>query len=119
MNRHIVAVSKVASVSAAIQLMKSARVSVLPVLDGKLLYGVLTMDEAERQLERWGDDRNVGSMRLRMAFAEVGDKPEKAAKLMVTNKLNRLPVVDTASGMKCVGVVSSTEIARKHKKKIF
>lgn len=119
MSKHVVAVSKISSVSTAIELMKRSRVSVVPVLDGKLLFGVLTMEEAERQLGRWGDERNVGSMRLRLLFAEAGDKPESAARVMVVHRLNRLPVVDSASGMKCVGVISSTEIARRHKKKIF
>jgi CBS domain-containing protein len=119
MNKHIVAVSKITSVGTAIQLMKRSRVSVVPVLDGKVLFGVLTMDEAERQIERWGDERNVGSMRLRLLFAEADDKPESAARLMVAHRLNRLPVVDSASSMHCIGIISSTEIARRHKKKIF
>ena len=119
MDSHMVAVSKISSVSAAIELMKRSRVSLVPVLDGKRLFGVLTMKEAERQLERWGDERNVGSMRLRLLYAEEDDRAESAARMMVTHKLNRLPVVDSASGMKCVGIISSTDIARMHKKKLF
>ncbi len=117
--RRMVAVSKVTSVSSAIQLMKGAHVSLVPVLDGKLLFGILERDEAERHLERWGDERNVGTMRLRRVFVELKDTPEKAAKLMVENKLSRLPVVNSADEMRCVGTISATDIARRHKKKLF
>ena len=119
MESRLIAVSRVSSLSTAIRLMRGARVTAIPVLDGRTLYGVLTLDEAERQLERWGDERNVGSMHLRKIFVEERDRPEKAAKIMVENKLNRLPVVDSIIEMRCVGVVSSTEIAQRHKKKLF
>ena len=119
MEKHMVAVSRSASVGAAMRLMKRSHVTVLPVLDGTTLSGVLTMSEAERQAERWGETKDLGDMNLRLVFVELNDTPEKAAKTMVLHKLNRLPVVSTAAGMKCVGVISSTEIARSHKKRIL
>jgi len=119
MQKHIVAVSRNTSVGAAMELMKRARVSVLPVLEGTTLAGVLTMSEAERQGDRWGEGKMVSDLNLRLLYVELSDKPDKAAKLMVTNKVNRLPVVNTSKDMKCVGVISSTEVARHHKKKIL
>lgn len=119
MEKHMVAVSKSTSVGSAMELMKRAHVSVLPVLEGTTLAGVLTMAEAERQGDRWGKEKMVSDLSLRMLFVELNDKPEKAAKIMVTNKINRLPVVNNAAGMKCVGVISSTEIVRSHKKRIL
>lgn len=119
MHRHLIAVHNDASVSSAVKLMKQARISALPVLRSKgrtnELMGVLTREEAEREpLEK-----KVGEMKLHMLFVELNDKPDRAAKLMVENKISRLPVVNSTSDMRCVGVVTSTEIARNHKKRIL
>jgi CBS domain-containing protein len=119
MSKQIVAVSKNASLGSAIKLMRRAHVSVLPVLEGTTLSGLIGMEEAEREQERWGNERKLSELRLRLLFAEELDEPERVAKLMVTNKISRLPVVNNAIEMKCVGIISSTEIARSHKKKIL
>lgn len=119
MSKQIVAVSKSTSLGSAIRLMKRARVSMLPVLDGARLCSVLSRVEAERELERWGEEKKVSELRLRLLFADQLDKPERAARMMVANKITRLPVVNNALEMRCVGIISSTEIARSHKKKIL
>jgi len=112
MQKHIVAVSKSTTLDAAVKLMKQAHVSVVPVVDDGALSGILTLKEAECE----GPSRKVGELNLRFIFVEQNDKPEKAASLMVSHKLNRLPVVSGSEGMRCVGIVTSTDIARHHKK---
>ncbi|MDE1855324.1 MAG: CBS domain-containing protein [Candidatus Micrarchaeota archaeon] len=119
MQSHIVSATKDTRLGSAAKLMKAAHVSVLPVLDGERLFGVIDSAQAERELGRWGEEKRLGELRLKMFFAEAEDKPESVAKVMVANKISRLPVVDSASSMRCIGTISATEIARKHKKKLF
>ncbi len=114
MDKHIVAVSKTTSVGLAMKLMRQAHVSVLPVLDDQKLLGVLTMNE----MEHYSEIKRVGEVNLRMLFAEADDTAETAAKTMVIHKLNRLPVVNNKEDMKCIGIVSSTEIAKSYKNRL-
>jgi CBS domain-containing protein len=94
-------------------LMKHAHVSVVPVLESGELVGVLTIDEAKGE----PPDKKVGDLNLKILFVEVNDKMEKAAKVMVEENICRLPVVNCANDMKCLGIVNATEIVRKHKNK--
>jgi predicted transcriptional regulator len=111
MHKHVCAVCKNTTIGSALMLMKRAHISVVPVLESGELIGVLTVGEIEKE----PPDKKVGDLNLRTLFVEVNDKMEKAAKVMVENKICRLPVVNCASDMKCVGIVNATEIVRKHK----
>jgi CBS domain-containing protein len=111
MHKHVCAVCKNTKIGSALILMKKAHVSVLPVLDSGELMGVLTAHEAEKE----PPDKNVGDLNLRTLFVEANDSAEKVAKVMVENRICRLPVVNCASEMKCIGIVNSTDIVRKHK----
>lgn len=112
MHKHVVAVSRSTSLGSAVKLMKKSRINVVPVLDGNELAGVLTLEEAEHGPA----EKRVGELSLRMVFIELNDKPAHAAQLMVSRNIVRLPVVNGGGDMRCVGVVTSTEIARSHKR---
>ncbi|MGC8676383.1 MAG: CBS domain-containing protein [Candidatus Micrarchaeia archaeon] len=111
MQRHVLAVNASASVGTAIKLMSNARVSILPVLNGSRLVGILTKKEAEAEQA----NARIGSLKLKLLYATEDDSIENAAKIMVSNAITRLPVVSEATTLHCVGIVSSTEIARYHK----
>jgi CBS domain-containing protein len=115
MRRHIVAVCKDTSVGSAVKLMKRSHITVVPVVGNKDLVGVLTMEEAEKE----PPEMKISDMKLRLVYVNEDDKPEAAARLMVEHNLCRLPVVDSDGEMRCIGVVTSTDIARSHKKRIF
>jgi CBS domain-containing protein len=115
MRRHVVAVSKDTSVGSAIKLMRKSHITVVPVVGDDCLVGVLTLDEAEKEPV----EKKMSEMKLRLLYVKVNDKPEAAAKIMVENNICRLPVVDDAGDMRCVGVVTSTDIARRHKRQIL
>jgi len=113
MDRHIVAASANASVGTAIKLMQNANVSVLPVLNGSKLVGIITQKEAEAEVP----SKRLGDTRLRLVYVLENDPIEKAAELLVKNMLTRIPVVSDQTTMHCVGIVSATEIAKHHKSK--
>ena len=115
MSRQVVAVSKSTSVGSARKLMERARVSVLPVLEGDRLVGVITSGEIEEE----DAEKKVGSVNHRLLYVESEDSPEKAAKIMVENRINRLPVVSSAFEMRCIGIITSTEVAKRHKKSLL
>jgi CBS domain-containing protein len=115
MRKHMVAVSEDANVGSAIRMMKKARVTVVPVIGKEGLTGVLTMEEAEKE----HPDMKLSDLNLRLLYVGINEKPEAAARIMVENNLCRLPVVDGSGDMRCVGVVTSTDIARSHKKRLL
>lgn len=114
MHKEVVAVSRKASVDSALKLMKESRVSILPVIDEERLAGIISREDAEGK-----EQMKVGELPLRRLFVELKDKPEKAASIMVQNKINRLPVVNNSLEMRCVGIVTSTEVTGEHRSKIF
>ncbi|MGC8671829.1 MAG: CBS domain-containing protein [Candidatus Micrarchaeia archaeon] len=113
MLRPVVAVNVNASAGTAKKLMDTARVSVLPVLSGSRLVGIVTRSEleVEPQAER------LGAMKLRLVYVTEDDSIDKAARLMVENSIARIPVVKDNVTLHCTGIVSATEIAKYHKEK--
>ncbi len=113
MLKHVLAANINTSVGTAIKLMQNAQVAILPVLSGSRLAGIVTREQLEKEVQT----KRLGDVRLELVFVTEDDTIEKAAKLMVENSLARLPVVSEASSMHCVGIITSTEIAKYHKEK--
>ncbi len=115
MVKHMVAVSGKTSLGAALKLMNQARVSLLPVVESDRLIGVISRTEAEA----YEGAKKAEEINLKLLFVEPRDDLDYAAKMMVENRVVRLPVVNNTDDMKCIGVVTSTEVASHHKKRIF
>ncbi len=105
-DRRLVAVSPDASLGAARKLAKASRVSVLPVISDNRLVGVLDIEASLAG----NDGDKVSSMMVKPVFVEANAKSDEARKLMIKHGLARIPVVDSAASMKCIGTVSSTDL---------
>lgn len=112
MDRHVVAASSAASVGSALRLMKEANVPLIPVVLDGMLLGVLTKDDAQQA----GDAKTLGRVKLRLLYVTEGDAIGKAAKIMVANVITRLPVVDDDISMRLVGMITSTDVVKTHRK---
>ncbi len=110
MHKHIVGVAVGTSLKAAIRLMKLNRVSLVPVLKEGKLMGILTLSMAERRIHE-NENASVGeAMEAPFAYISMDSSMEEASRLLVSNKITRLPVVDSKKDMKCVGIVTSTDL---------
>ena len=105
-DRHIVAITPDASVKSARQLAHSSRVSMLPVISDSKLIGILEVSKLSQQ----DDSKAVSSVMLKPVFVEEGGSLEDARKLIIEQGLSRLPVVESAESMRCVGTISSSDL---------
>lgn len=105
-DRHLVAITPEASVKAAKQLAQNSRVSMLPVISNSRLVGLVEITILSQQ----GDDKTVGSVMQKPVFIEEVGRVEDARKLIIEHGLSRLPVVDSAKSMRCIGTISSSDL---------
>jgi CBS domain-containing protein len=106
-------------VSEAAQLMKSDDVGSLPILDGEQLAGMVTDRDiviraiAEGKDPRGMPVREVASRELVTVHAD--DDLSNALKLMASEQVRRLPVVDDDNRL--VGIVAQADVAVEAKEK--
>lgn len=106
-------------VSEAAELMASEDVGSLPILEGDKLTGVVTdRDIVIRAVAKKKDPqgmpvRDVASRNL--VTVRPDDDLSEALKLMASNQVRRLPVVDEEDRL--VGVVAQADVAREGKEK--
>ena len=113
MQRDMVGVSRGTSISAAIRLIKTAKVSLMPVLDGKILCGLAV----EVDLDSCSDtEAEISQVMRDPIFAQEDDDLEHVSDIMVRYSMPRLPVVDDRTSMACVGIITSTDVVKAYKK---
>lgn len=116
MQKHIVGVSKSTRVEAAVKLIERSSVFILPVMDGERLVGLLTRSEVDALSSDIYKEGKVGEIMIKdFKFVEEDADVDEAARVMLQNRLARLPVVNNKREMKCVGIISSTDIVKNRK----
>ncbi len=111
MSKNIVGVSSETTVESARKLMNSMHVELIPVICDGRLDGIL-VDSDLRDLE---GSKKVGRIMRKPVYAEEESDDKDAAKKLVENSFGRLPVVNNKLEMRCVGIVSSTDIVKSMK----
>lgn len=110
MHKHIVGVAVGTLLKTALRLMKLNRVSLVPVLKDGRLMGILTLRVAEKKLQE-NEDASVGeAMEAPFAYVSMDSSIDEAARLLMSNGIARLPVVDNKKDMRCVGIITSTDV---------
>ena len=111
MSRQIVGVSVDTTVDSARKLMNSMHVELIPVLSEGKLHGIL-IDSDLRDAQ--GHERVAGIMR-KPVFAEADSEAGDAARKLVENAFGRIPVVNNRKEMRCIGIISTTDIVKSLK----
>lgn len=112
MDKKLIAISPKTTVRAAIMLAKSSGVNLLLVLDGGKLIGVV----GEEDLLDVDLEKSVQGIIKRPIFVEEEDTVAVAIGKTIDNNLTRLPVVDSIKNMRCVGVVTATDLLKEASK---
>ncbi len=94
-------------VNKVVRAMVDNSIETIPVLDGEGLVGAVTTDQVLGKLSFSGRVRDA---MVDVISVQAKDTINKARRVMRMNSINRLPVVD---GDKLVGIISSSDIARK------
>lgn len=101
------AISRSASLDEAGRIMETRKVRRLPVLEDKLLAGILTLSDLR---SRGRGDRKVEDvMTPAPVTVEPGETLERAAGLMLERKVSGLPVLD---GSRLVGILTESDVFR-------
>ena len=112
MSRRLVAVHPSTTVEVAVRLMKSSNVGMLPVIRDGILVGVVD----DKLLLKYESEKGfslkdaVEGIMKKPVFVEMDKTIDFSVKYVIEHGLTRLPVVNNAFEMKCVGIVSATEL---------
>ncbi len=109
MDRKVVAISPSATVKSATKLIRTSGVSLLVVVEKEKLIGILTEDEI---LNR-APEESIKALVKRPIFVEANDTISVAIGKTIDNNLTRIPIVDSMQNMKCVGVITATELLKE------
>ena len=107
MHRDIVGIAVTAKIALAAQLARSAKVDLLPVLDGSRLCGVVTASDLGGE-----GSREVGSVMREPVYVQEDDSVDHVSDVMLRLSAGRIPVVDSRDTMVCVGIITSSDLVR-------
>ncbi len=106
-----VSVSPSTSARAAMRLLESSNLSLIPVIDDDRLVGIVTEDH----LKKAKDLDSVKVVMHRPLFVEKGKSVDYAIKYIMKHGINRVPIVESGIGMRCIGIVSASELLKAKK----
>ena len=113
MSRYVEVVAHNTAVREAAMKMRDLKVTMLPVCDGPLLAGIITIRDIALRLAAEGYDAmltEVGEIMTRDLTFCFEDQPlEEAAMIMESYQIDRLPVLDR--NRRLVGIISLSDIA--------
>lgn len=114
MDRLLVSVSAGTKRTAAIRLMEGSNLDALPVLEDGRLVGIVRMEAL-----RSSSSDSINAAMQKPLFVEMESSIDHGIKYMLARSLSRVPVVDSAIGMRCIGTVSASRLlsAKKSEKK--
>ncbi len=112
MQKHFVGVSKTTTIASALKLSTSAKVDLMPVLDGQRLCGIVVSADLGAHKE----PGSVGDVMKDPVFVDADSGLEGATRIMIRHGIGRVPVVEDRLTMVCVGMLTSTDIVKAVKK---
>lgn len=112
MERHMVGVSRNSRIASVLKLMQTSKVSVMPVLEEGHLVGIVTRKCIETDN---GAHSAIGDIMSKPIFVEESDSHQKAVREMLGHGISRVPVVNNRKEMRCVGMITSTDIVKEMK----
>ncbi len=93
----------------ALERMEAGRFRQVPVVDEDRLVGILTDRDTRQHIGQLGHTRVDAVMSAHPFSVRPSTPVEKAAHLLITNKIGSLPVVEDG---KLVGIVSASDMLR-------
>jgi CBS domain-containing protein len=112
-SRQIVGISSKTKIKTAIDLMKNTNVGLMPIVDDGKLVGIideqLLIDKANGGIEGGSE---ISTIMKEPFFIEAKAKIDEAIDYMLKNRVSRVPVIESLESMKCIGIVSATEVLK-------
>ncbi len=114
MQRHFVGVSRTTTVASALKLASSAKVDLMPVLDGQRLCGLAITADLELHRDA---SAQVDAVMRNPVYVNAESDVSSATGVMIEHGIARVPVVEDKISMICVGMLTSTDIVNASKKR--
>jgi CBS domain-containing protein len=115
MSRYVEVVSHDTDVREAAMKMRDLNVAILPVCDGPILTGIITIRDIALRLAAEGHDAmltRVGEIMTRdLTYCFEDQQIEQAAIIMESYQIDRLPVLDRKKQL--VGIISMSDITSR------
>lgn len=108
---HVVSVSVSTSAKAALKLLEDSNLSLAPVLEDGRLVGIVTSE----QLKEKANGITVKSVMQKPIFVEKEKSIDYAIKYLLKHRINRVPVVESEIGMRCIGIVTASDLLKAKK----
>lgn len=105
---HIVSVTPTTKSSTALKLLQDSNLSIMPVLNDGVLVGIVS----EEELKGRPGGEVKGIMRKPL-YIEMGKSIDYAIKYIMRNNIDRVPVVESSMGMRCIGTISSSALLKE------
>ena len=115
MDREMVAVSPTTTIIASITLVENSNVDLLPVIDNGRLIGIIDEDTLRAfAIRHSGEEMNAPIKPLvkEPLFVEEEESVKDVIVKVVKYNVTRIPVIDSRSSMRCVGVISASDLLR-------
>lgn len=116
MDKKLVAVSPSATIRSAIRLTQTSGVDLLLVVERSRLVGVVGEEDLLNYISSNTEKRmgeSIQGIVKRAVYVEAGDTVAVAIAKTIDNNLSRLPVVESSATMRCVGIVTTTELLKE------
>jgi CBS domain-containing protein len=112
MGRHIVSVTSGTKAATALKAMENSNLSLIPVIDEGRLVGIIQDVLADRMKTPIGTVKEIMGRPL---FVEKRSSVDQVVKYITRHGISRVPVVESAIGMHCVGIVSASQLLKAKK----
>jgi IMP dehydrogenase len=109
--RDVLFVENTATVSDAEHLMHQYSIGGVPVVDKGRIIGIVSRRDVRAIVSKRGDEKITSIMTKKPIVADEDISSEKALEIMYTNKIERLPVVNTMG--KLLGIITMQDILEK------
>jgi CBS domain-containing protein len=115
MEKDVVAVSSTTSIISAVTLLENSNVDLLPVVDDGKLVGIINEDSLRSFAIRHSReelDAPIKPLVKEPIFVEASENINDVIVKVVRYNVTRIPVVDSISGMRCVGIISASDLLK-------
>ena len=112
-DRRLVGISAMAKLKTAIDLMINTSVGTMPVIEDGKLVGVLDerpLLEYARKNEHALSASIVGEVMSKPFFITADTSIDEAIDYIISHRVSRVPIINTRQDMRCIGIVSATDI---------
>lgn len=115
MDKKLVAIAPSTTIKSAIKLLQASNVDLLPIVSSGKLVGIVREDEILTYMVSHNEEdleKKIEVISNDPVFVEEDENIANAVKKTVNHHLTRIPVVESSKSMRCVGIVSSTDLLK-------